>query len=296
MIIKSMARKSPSFEQLINYFHKDAFHREAPIFTHNMWDTQTPEMAAAEFDQNATFLPKRANGNYLYHECIALGDCPNVPEARQEQILLDLVKQYVALRAPDQMVYGRMHLDTNFKHFHLCISANTVRGSQRRWLTRAAFDRIQRDIEHYKVTTYPELGTEKYYDHAAKEKRREKARAEQAEKAKISGKEYELKKRTGRISQKEQDRADILEIFQTVLSESELRHRLAQIGFELYKRGQTEGVIKTATGRKYRLQTLGLTQDLQRAQARLRLYDQRRAELLLERGRAAQRDDKTRER
>jgi len=62
MIIKSMARKSPSFNQLIQYFHKDAFYRKAPTYAHNMWDTHSPEAAAAEFDQNATFLPKRANG------------------------------------------------------------------------------------------------------------------------------------------------------------------------------------------------------------------------------------------
>ena len=99
MIIKSMARKSPSFDQLIRYFHKDEFRRKAPTFSHNMWDTHDPESVAKEFEHNATFLPKRANGNYLYHECIALGDCPDVDEEKQERILLDLVKHYVALRA-----------------------------------------------------------------------------------------------------------------------------------------------------------------------------------------------------
>ena len=79
-------------------------------------------------------LPKRANGNYLYHECVVLGECPDVSQAKQERILLDLVEQYVKLRAPDQMVYGRMHMDTDYLHFHLCISSNSVRGKQRRWL------------------------------------------------------------------------------------------------------------------------------------------------------------------
>lgn len=288
MIIKSMARKTPSFNQLIQYFHKDAFYRKAPTFAHNMWDTHSPEAAAAEFDQNATFLPKRANGNYLYHECLVLGDCPEVSDKKQERILLDLVRHYVALRAPDQMVYGRMHLDTNFKHFHLCISANTVRGKSRRWLSKAQFGNIQRAIEKYKLEKYPELGAEKYYDLEARRQKRELAKAD---KAKLSRQEFEMKKRTGQLSQKEIDRAAILDIFQTALSELEVSHRLAQIGFELYVRGNTEGVIKTATGRKYRLKTLGLTCDLQRATERLRIYDERKAELLMSRARDGKHDE-----
>ena len=281
MIIKSMARKSPSFSQLISYFHKENFWKKAPTYSHNMWETTDPDRVADEFDKNATFLPKRANGNYLYHECIVLGHHPEVSTAKQERILLDLVKQYVALRCPDQMVYGRMHLDTDYYHFHLCISANVVRGKQRRWLSRSAFDQIQREMEKYKISKYPELGTEKYYDHDAKKKRREKAMAERDEQAKLSRNEYELKKRTGKLSQKEQDRIAILKIFQSALSELELTHKLAQIGFEGYSRGNTEGVVKTATGRKYRLKTLGLEAELQKAKDRLRVFEERRTEAMM---------------
>ncbi len=257
MIIKSMARKSPSFSQLISYFHKDSFYRKAPTFSHNLWQGHDPDRAVEEFEENATFLPKRANGNYLYHECIVLGACPEVSSAKQERILLDLVQQYVALRCPDQMVYGRMHLDTDHMHFHLCISANTVRGHQRRWLSRGRFADIQRQIEKYKLERYPELGDEKYYDLDARRQKREKAKVEREEAAKLSRREVELKKRSGKPSQKEQDREAILETFQTSRSEDELNQRLAKLGFERYSRGQTEGVTKTVNGRKYRLKTLG---------------------------------------
>lgn len=282
MIIKSMARKAPSFDQLIQYFHKDAYYRKAPVFTHNMWDIGTPEEAAEELKQNATFLPKRANGNYLYHECIMLGHHPNVDHPKQERILLDLVQRYVELRAPDQMVYGRMHLDTNYLHFHLCITANTVRGKQRQWLSKAAFSNIQRELEKYKLSKYPELGDEKYYDLEARKQKREKAKAD---KAKLSRSEFELKKRSGKLSQKERDRIAILDVFETALSELEVTQRLSQLGFEMYKRGETEGVVKTDGGRKYRLKTLGLTHDLQKAKNRLRVYDERRADLMMSRAR-----------
>ena len=295
MIIKSMARKSPSFGQLINYFHKEAFWKKAPTYSHNMWETHSPDRIAEEFEQNATFLPKRSNGNYLYHECIALGHHPDVSTAKQERILLDLVERYVKLRCPDQMVHGRMHLDTDYYHFHLCISANTVRGKQRRWLSRSTFDGIQREMEKYKISKYPELGTEKYYDHEAKKKRREQAKAERdksnkVDKAKLSRQEYELKKRSGKRSQKEQDRIAILDIFETALSELELTHRLAQLGFKTYVRGKSEGVVKIATGRKYRLKTLGLETALQTAKRRIRIFEDRRADMTMEQAKPRDKD------
>lgn len=287
MIIKSMARKTPSFGQLVQYFHKDQYHRKAPTYSHNMWESTNTDAITEEFEQNATFLPKRANGNYLYHECIILGHHPEVSTAKQMSILIDLVEQYVKLRAPDQMVYGRMHLDTNYYHFHLCISANTVRGKQRRWLTKAAFDTIQREMEKYKLEKYPELGTEKYYDHDARREKREKAKAERealktAGAPKLSRQEYEMKKRTGKLSQKEKDRQSILAIFESALSELELAHRLDQLGFKTYMRGNTEGVERTDTGRKYRLKTLGLDTTLQKAKHRLRVYEERRADLMMQ--------------
>jgi len=55
MIIKSMARKSPSFGQLINYFHKEKFWKKAPTYSHNMWETNKPERIAEEFEKNHNF-------------------------------------------------------------------------------------------------------------------------------------------------------------------------------------------------------------------------------------------------
>jgi len=279
MIIKSMARKVPSFGQLIDYFHKEQFYRDAPTYAHNLWGSNDPDKIADEFDHNSTFLPKRANGNYMYHEVIVLGEYPDISSAKQERILLDLVQQYISLRAPDQMVYGRMHLDTNHLHFHLCISANTVRGHQRRWLSKSRFAGIQREIE-------------KYYDMEARKKKWEKAKQERESKAKISRQEFELKKRTGQPSQKEQDRAALLEIFDTALSETEVTHRLNQLGFATYIRGNTEGVIKTDTGRKYRLKTLGLDKALQTTKNRLHLFEERQAEMALLRAKQSEAKDR----
>ncbi len=294
MIIKSMARKTPSFGQLLQYFHKDSFYRKAPIFTHNLYHTHTHEAAAAEMEHNATFLPKRSNGNYLYHECLILPINAEVSKPKQERILLDLVQQYVKLRASDLMVYGRMHFDTDHLHFHLCISANTVRGKQRRWLSKAQFGDIQRQLEQYKLEKYPELGTEKYYDLAARQQKREARDRNADSQAKLSRQEFELKRRSGKLTRKEQDRAALLDTFEQAASERELITQLRDLGFELYIRGQTEGVINLDTGRKYRLRTLGLDKSLQKTQKRIQTYTDRKAELNLHRAQETEQQRKER--
>jgi len=295
MIIKSMSRKSPSFSQLVAYFNKEHYDN-APSFTQNLWasayDTKAVEQ---EFDHNATFLPKRANGNFLYHEVIALEKDQSVGAEKQAQILLDLAQQYARRRAPNQLVYGKMHKETDHLHFHLLISANGINGKSRYSLSRSQFAKIQRDVEQYKIEHYPELGQEKYYDVPARMQRQKEAaeKFRQDEAVKIANREFEFKKRSGQKSNKETLRDQLKDIFQTSLSESELDHRLQQAGFKRYQRGQSEGVISLSDGKKYRLKTLGLETALQTEKSRKSIYAEREAELALLRARQNQSRNKS---
>ena len=108
----------------------------------------------------------------------------------------------------------------------------------------------------------------------------------------INTKEYELRRRTGQPSYKETLRDTAKEIFETSLSETQLSDRLAEAGFQLYTRGESEGLESTADGTRYRLRTLGLSTALQKTHSRLRVYAEREAELALLRGRQAHQRDK----
>jgi len=257
MIIKSMSRKNPSFSQLIEYFHEPQYSRKAATFAHNLYESATPEQAAEEFDHNATFLPKRANGNYLYHEIIALEDCSTVSQLKQERILLDLVQRYIAIRAPKQLVYGRMHLDKHL-HFHLCISVNAARGKQRLWLSKSRFAHIQSELERYKLEKYPELGTRKYYKRPEEPRQKQAGRSDNNKPA-VSRDEFEFEKRTGRASRKQEIRSLLLPIFAHATNLETLKRQLALHQFGFYARGKTEGVIDNSSGKRYRLKTLGLS-------------------------------------
>lgn len=256
MIIKSMRRKTPSFTQLIGYFHKTHYDRSAPVFSHNLYDSNTPENAADEFEHNATFLPKRANGNYLYHEIIALEDHPEISRPKQERILLDLVRRYIAIRAPKQLVYGRMHLDKHL-HFHLCISANAARGKQRLWLSKSRFANIQSELERYKLEKYPELGNRELYARPERSNQFQTAAFDRKFFHKKQ-REFEYSRRTGERSRKEALRELLLPIFAQAVSFQSLRQELIAHQISLYQRGKTRGLVDDRSGKRYRLKTLGL--------------------------------------
>lgn len=285
-----MARKTPSFRQLVGYFLKEN-DANAPVFCQNMWsDPHNADAVIEELQTNAELLPKRSNGNYLYHEVISLPAIDSVPRGRQVEILRDLAEEYARQRAPDQMVFGKLHDDADHLHFHLLVSANAVGGSKRLWLKKAAFARIQQAIEAYKIERFPELGLEKYYDPSALQKRRED-RVAQGHKS-VSSPEYEAKRRGQRLNKKEQLADDLALIFKQVKSRSELHTQLKALGLELYQRGQTVGVVHSKTGRKHRLRTLGLEPSFLALQDKLRLLEERAADLALLRGRQNDRDRK----
>lgn len=266
-----MARKVPSFGQLIEYFHEPLYHRKAITLAHNFYHASEPEDVVAEFEHNATFLPKRANGNYLYHEIIALPECPDVPREKQIRILLDLVRRYVELRCPRQLAYGRMHLDKNL-HFHLCISANEVRGRQRVSLSKGQFANIQAELERYKLEHYPELGEQRFYQPKDRS-RHEQPDWQKPSQVQRTSREGEFVRRTGLTTRKEQIRRQLLPLFAAAQSKENLARTLLESGFALYRRGEQEGVIDRSSGKKYRLKTLGL--DFARFVITEREHDQR---------------------
>ena len=63
MIIKSMTRKTGSFDQLIDYLDREGVREEYHIFQ-NLYERKIDELLG-EFECNARLLPKRKNGVIL---------------------------------------------------------------------------------------------------------------------------------------------------------------------------------------------------------------------------------------
>lgn len=273
VVIKSMARKQPSFGQLLSYFDKEQHHGDTRI-THNCLASPSDrDGLAAELEHNATFLPKRQNGNYLYHEILSLPPGLDASDAYQARALIALAREYIRLRAPNQLVVGKLHRETDHQHIHLAISANEVRGKQRCWMRKTDLARIQMEVERYANIHWPELGLHRHYEQAYQQTLDRTS-------PKISSREGELKRRTGKASDKERAYQEITSIFEKVKSEDELHQQLSQLGYELYVRSQnTEGVRHVESGRKYRLQTIGLRPALQKARSRIAVFEERQEAL-----------------
>ena len=246
MIIKSLTRKQPSFSQLIEYMDKET---EIEGFTYNCWnDGLDPEVVEQEFLENYQHLPKRKNGNALYHEIIALPRNSDIPRDQRRAILRDLVDQYVQQRAVNQMVYGQIHTDTDYLHCHLMISANSIGSAKRERLTKKRFSEIKKELERYKLEKYGEYFPEQVFNPKSPNRSQE------------SHREYELKHRTGKPSQKEQIKAIAEKLIAGSSNESKFSKALEGHNLKFYRRGKnlTPGIVDLSSGKRYRLKTLGL--------------------------------------
>ena len=247
MIIKSMARKQPSFGQLIAYMGRDADGQADTLLTRNLYGhMNSPKAIEAEFLQNHAHLPTRKNGNALFHEVLVLEQNPNISRARQTQILKSLANEYLSRRAPDQLAFGRVHHNTDHAHIHLMISANSIRSSSRKRLTKSRFAEIQREIEALALNRFPELGDRPVY-----------TRERDQNLAKMTTRETEQDLRSQKSNRKEQIKRTFEHVLLMARSRSDLEQFLAAADLKLYRRGNQIGLEPVSGGRRHRLKTLG---------------------------------------
>lgn len=215
------------------------------------------DAVVGQFLDNYRFLPERKNGNALYHELVTLEPQPHLSDGEIEAALHALAERYCQQRAPHQLAWGRVHHDTDFPHIHLMISANAVRSDRRVRMDRAYFARIQRDLERWQKEHLPEItGQTVYGRQAEKETPRQPIQ------------EGELVRRTKSPSRKQEVSEIVRAIFDDASDQRQAEQGLQAAGFELYQRGQTWGIRDIASGRRYRLRTLGLQPSFDRLLAR----------------------------
>ncbi len=264
MIIKSMSRKEPSFDQLTTYAlapkgSQIAIRHNLPV------SAESPEKIIGAFTENHASLPKRANGNALYHEIISLE--PNIEISKKGQIaaLQTIAERYLERRAPLQLALGVIHVDTAHIHMHLIVSSNAIFSRRRVWLKKMDFAIIQSDLEAFQLTHFPELGAAQHYDSASKGLKRNNS-------------EQMASLRSKQPGHKEKLALELQSILQDSRSRDALDKSLSNLDLTLYQRGRSIGV-KTSGERRYRLSTLGLAEDYTEAVTRFELYESRMTEL-----------------
>lgn len=258
MIIKSMSRKTPSFSQLIDYIEDSEKSKHASrrfsVF-HNVFG-HTSEALKKAFTDNASYLKARKDGAYLYHEIISIKRTHSLSEEAQKKILQKMVQEYLTLRAKNQLAYAVLHDDNpDSLHFHLVISANEYKGEQRKWFYKADFANIQTHLERHVLTHYPELNQQAvFYGNLTAEEKEAKQ-----QKARLSQKGAELKRRTGKTPKRDEVKETLEAIFSHSTTPQDFTESMKQAGFTFYQRGKHAG-IQDRDGNKYRFATLGLAE------------------------------------
>ena len=230
MIIKSMSRKEGSFSQLYEYMEKGASRQDDKYrFIYNCFG-RNKEQVLNEFSSNSEQLKYRKNGVYLYHEIISISRSKNLSNEAQKKALYEIVQEYTKRRAFGNLACGYMHDEKdNNLHFHLMISSNEVGKSNRKSLRKKEFSTLKVEMEKWVLQKYPELKQEK------------------------------LISKTSRYKDQKEEFTDSL---QSILSSAKSReelHKLLENNQASYKvRGNTITFVNGKTGKKHRLNTLGL--------------------------------------
>ena len=249
MIIKSLSRKHASFGQLFKYIQRGAA-KDAPYIFQNIpfFDDGDHEEIIQYFRDNAKLLPKRKRGNYLYHEILSFKREDGVDVEMYRQRVVDICDQYFATRATHLLGFAKMHVEKHHIHMHMMLSANEMGSSQRYRLSKPQFREIQNQIEQYVLEQYPELQQKAGYTRSEHE-------------LVWSDKEYQVKERTQKPSQKDKHKALLKEIFSSSQSHEQVVQLFSEHGISLYQRGQHTVVVLSE--RKYRLKSLGIEQEYQ---------------------------------
>ena len=285
MIIKSLSRKASAqmtganagggvrsgsrtfrgpFGKLLRYMNRGIENGEGrSVLWHNFYgsDRMSEEEIRRSFEENAKLLQERKNGNILYHEILSFSAGHQARGDELYRMVADIGQEYLRERAPDQLGYGVMHLDTDHIHLHLMLSANPVGRSERVRLSKADFAEVQKRIERFTLERYQALAQTRVYD-----------RDRPKERIKTDTHEQAMRARTGKPSRKEEIKAKLHQLFERARSADELARCLAAEGIAFYARGKSVGIIvqePDGTERKHRLSTLGLLEHYDQTNARL---------------------------
>lgn len=254
MIIKSMSRKTVSFQQLLTYINKENAGQMFNIH-HNLYGQNQTELVQ-EFRTNSEFLKKHKKGVVLYHEILSITKAQEINNAQQKQILRSITEDYISQRAPNNLVFAALHDNKKHNlHYHIVISSNEVNSSKRVRLSIGKFNSIKRDLENSVLQQFPELEQETAIG--------KKSQVKQTHSA------ARLQHRTGALHKKQELTQILNTIFKSVNSQTELEEKLLNEGLEAYVRGKHIGVKFIETGRKHRLKTLGLQDEFSACNRRI---------------------------
>lgn len=214
-------------------------HGNSFIATHNL-KGQTPAEWFDEIKANEKLrIYKRKNNNVLTMDVISFHRRDNAHLSVRK--LEKIAREYIRLRG-NGMFIAVPHFDKQY-HIHILAAGVGYKTGRSFGTSRAELAKIKRDLQAFQQQRYPELS------HSIVLHGRKRA-------SKVTEREYQYKRRTGKQSERERLREMVRECYMQATTEEELFDLLKRKGMEPYVRGKKSvGIVFKGT--KFRLSRLG---------------------------------------
>lgn len=248
MIIKIKPYKRPDFFRLLNYMMgeneklQDSNGKSFTV-THNLKSKRIQQWVI-EYRKNEEYRKhKRKNQNYLTHEIISFHKEENVTIEQME----DITREYIHRRNPSGIYVAVPHFDKEHCHIHICASSIEYRTGKSLRMSKAQFQKFKTNIQQYQQDKYPEL-SKSIVNHGSKKK------------ALTTEKEFLMKLRTGRDSEKEKLLAMLKTCYKKANSRKTFFELIEECGLKVYSRGGKISGVHFGT-KKFRLKRIGFTEE-----------------------------------
>jgi hypothetical protein len=247
VIVKIKSYKTPRFFKLLDYImeKKEKFlNREGKSFVilHNVRGKGIEEWAK-QFKKNEEYrVNKRKNQVYLTQEIISFHNEEHVSLEKME----DIAREYIRQRNPNGMYVAVPHFDKQY-HIHICAAAIEYRTGKSLRMSKGQFQKLKQNIQRYQLEKYPEL-SKSVVRHGSK-----KSPA-------LSDKEFQLKLRTGRETNKETLIGILKTCYKKANSKESFFELAQECGLEIYSRGGRISGVHFAN-KKFRLKRIGFTEE-----------------------------------
>jgi hypothetical protein len=251
MIVKIKLHKKPAFRKLLEYILNDKdrlFDKAGKSFvvTRNLKGNSIDNWEK-QFRENEIYrLRKRTDSVYLSHEILSWHreDAKNISLEKMEL----MTKEYIGLRNPKGIFVATPHFDKEHFHVHILVSGIEYKSGKGMRLSKIALSNLKKDIQQYQQEKFPEL-SKSIITHGKKESRTPKT----------TEKEYQLKYRTGRETEKEKVIAKINICYNKADSKEFFFKSLNECGLKTYERaGRVTGVVVEKY--KFRFKRIGFTE------------------------------------
>ncbi len=246
MIVKYKSFKKPHFGRLLKYMtdeKKHLFDGKGGSFaiTHNLKGLTIDKWEKQFMDNDKFRNVSRKDSIYLSHEILSWhkDDAKDLTLDKMKEI----ATEYINKRNPNGMYVCVPHFDKDHYHIHICASGVEYRTGKALRLSKADFGTLKKDIQRYQIEKFPEV-SKSVVEHGKKSKNN------------LSEKEYKLKQRTGKETQKEQLIGMLKTCYKKAESKEDFYNKLKDCGIKTYERGgKISGVVFDDT--KHRFKGLG---------------------------------------